>query len=95
MEVITGGNQTFTITSDSGYKVDKVLVDNNEVSLTDGKYTFSNVTENHSIKVTFVETGETPTPSGDSGKDSTMYYIIAAIVIILIIVAIVYFVMKK
>ncbi|TQS81342.1 hypothetical protein A3206_07740 [Candidatus Methanomassiliicoccus intestinalis] len=95
VEVITGGNQTFTITSDSGYKVDKVLVDNNEVSLTDGKYTFSNVTENHSIKVTFVETGETPTPSGDSGKDSTMYYIIAAIVIILIIVAIVYFVMKK
>lgn len=95
VEVTTGANQTFTITSDSGYKVDKVLVDNKEVSLTDGKYTFSNVTENHSINVTFVESGETPTPSGDSGKDNTMYYIIAAIVIILIIIAIVYFVMKK
>ena len=95
MEVTTGGNQTFTITSDSGYKVDKVLVDNKEVSLTDGKYTFSNVTENHLIKVTFVESGETPTPSGDGGKGNTMYYIIAAIILILIIIAIVYFVMKK
>jgi len=49
-----GGSQTFTITPNTGYEVNAVLVDGKTVSLTDSKYTFSNVTSDHSISVTFI-----------------------------------------
>jgi len=47
-----GTNQTFTITPDSNFKIDKVLVDGNDVGK-ENTYTFSNVTTNHIITATF------------------------------------------
>ena len=56
VEVTSGGSQEFTITPDEGYEVDKVLVDGEEATLTNGKYTFTNVTSNHTISVSFKKT---------------------------------------
>ncbi|OCT15206.1 hypothetical protein A8709_13975 [Paenibacillus pectinilyticus] len=51
--VIEGADQTFTITVDSGYIVDTFTVDGTDATLTNNTYTFSNVTSNHTIQVTF------------------------------------------
>ncbi|MFV0479204.1 MAG: InlB B-repeat-containing protein [Anaerorhabdus sp.] len=62
--VKSGGSQTYTITPNTGYIIDKLLVDGSAVSAT-SSYSFKNVTANHTISVTFVEGNEevTPTPS--------------------------------
>ena len=51
--VLDGYDQSFTITPNAGYIIDAVTVDDVEVNLTDGVYTFENVTENHTINATF------------------------------------------
>ena len=51
-----GANQTFTFTpANSCYEIDQVLVDNvnNPAAVAAGSYTFTNVTANHTISVTF------------------------------------------
>lgn len=48
-----GDTQTYTITSDEGYKVSYVKVDNELVELEGNTYTFENVTSNHTIEVLF------------------------------------------
>ena len=50
-------DQTFTFTADTGYQIDQVLIDdiNNPAAVTAGFYTFANVTENHTIAVSFKE----------------------------------------
>jgi PKD repeat protein/C1A family cysteine protease len=50
--VLTGGNQTFTITPDSGYIISDVLVDRGSVGAV-SSYTFPNVTANHTISALF------------------------------------------
>lgn len=50
--VACGGNQTYTITPDSGYAVDDVLVDGISVGGVTS-YTFSNVTAAHTISASF------------------------------------------
>ena len=50
-----GGNQTFTFTPATGYQVSSVLVDGTAVT-TASSYSFSNVTANHTISVTFSPT---------------------------------------
>ncbi len=45
--------ETFTITPDSGYKIDKILVDNKPITLAEQKYKFMNIKSNHTIEVTF------------------------------------------
>jgi len=57
VQVANGSNQTFTITPDPGYFISKVIIDGvpligHPVFIT-GEYTFYNVTENHSIEVSF------------------------------------------
>ena len=52
-----GVNQTFTFTPDAGYVVEDVKVDDVSVGV-EYTYTFTNVTANHKIHVTF-ETGKT------------------------------------
>ena len=47
-----GLDQSFTITPDTGYQIDDVLVDENSVG-TVSSYTFTNVIQNHSISATF------------------------------------------
>lgn len=49
-----GDNQTFTITKDVGYRIVDVVVDGSSVGIVTS-YTFSNVTSNHSIAVTFAK----------------------------------------
>ncbi len=52
--VTAGGNQIYTITPDSGFKIATLVVDN--VSLaTAGTYTFTNVTAPHTISATFAD----------------------------------------
>ena len=53
-----GASQTFTFTPNSGYEINQVLVDgsNNPGAVTNKSYTFTNVTANHTISVTFKAT---------------------------------------
>jgi hypothetical protein len=83
--VDSGGSKTFTVSVDSGYNVDKVLVDGEEVSLTNGNYTFTDVTSNHTISVSFV-------------KDSIsiwVYVAIAVVIIAVIGIAVYFFVVRN
>jgi hypothetical protein len=50
-------NKTFYFTANSGYEIDKVLIDNvnNSTAVTNGNYTFGNITANHTIDVSFKE----------------------------------------
>lgn len=50
--VFYGGSQTFTMTPDTGYAVDDVLVDSSSVG-DETEYKFTYVTESHTISVTF------------------------------------------
>ena len=74
----TNSNQTFTITPDTGYSIDTLLVDGTSTTATT-EYTFSNITENHTIEATFAintftitseaGTNGSITPSGITGKN--------------------------
>jgi hypothetical protein len=50
--VASGGSKTFTITSNSGYRIKSVRVDGRSVG-TPSSYTFTNVTANHVIAAVF------------------------------------------
>ena len=52
VSVAQGDDQTFTMTADTGYQVDDVLVDGTSVGVVSA-YTFSNVDAHHTISVTF------------------------------------------
>ena len=54
VSVPKGGNQTFAITPDNGYHIADVLVDGASVGAVK-EYTFENVTEGHTIAVTFAK----------------------------------------
>lgn len=69
ISVAAGSNQTITFAPDSGYYVSSVVVDGQSVSWTGNSYTFTNVTANHTIIVTFAKSG---------GGSSTTYYTIDA-----------------
>jgi hypothetical protein len=61
------GSQTFTITANANYKIDSVLIDGNNIDTT-SSYTFSNVTSEHTIRVTFKEKNNLPV--ANAGSDS-------------------------
>ncbi len=48
-----GGRQNYTFTPDTGFDIDTVTVDGTALTPTPWSYTFTNVTANHSISVTF------------------------------------------
>ena len=56
-----GASQTFTITANSGYEISQVLVDgmNDSAAVSSGSYTFSNVSGDHTIAVSFTAIGAT------------------------------------
>ena len=64
-EVNYGGSQTFTFTPATGYQVSSVMVDGTAVT-TASSYSFSNVTANHTISVTFAPLTFTLTASAGS-----------------------------
>jgi hypothetical protein len=63
--VAPGGNQSYTITPATGYHVADVLVDGGSVGAVTS-YTFTNVTANHTIAVTFAIDVFTITASADA-----------------------------
>lgn len=72
MTVEENADQTITFTPNEGYALDSVTVDGELASLTDGSYTFRNVTGGHSIKVVYAEDeigGTGPENPGDSIPD--------------------------
>ena len=56
VQAADSGNQTFTITASSGYRLAQVLVDgvNNPTAVSTGTYTFTTVTTTHTIDASFV-----------------------------------------
>ena len=62
-----GKDQTFTITANSGYSIADVVVDGKSVGAVES-YTFDNVTEDHTINVTF-ERDYTPPPYDPGDPD--------------------------
>ncbi|MGN6644249.1 MAG: beta strand repeat-containing protein, partial [Verrucomicrobiota bacterium] len=67
--VTQGNSLTFTITPDSGYIINEVLVDgiNNPLAATSGSYTFVNVTTTHTIAATFTQIFEIAASAGAGG----------------------------
>ena len=64
--VSDGVDQSFTITPDTGYQVDDVLVDGVSVGAV-GTYTFTDVTANHTIAASFKKITFTITASAGAG----------------------------
>lgn len=62
--VASGGTAVCTVTANAGFAVDTVLVDGVAAKLTAGKYTFSNVTAQHTIAVTFKKVAISVTLTG-------------------------------
>lgn len=54
VRVVDGGSQTFTITPDAGYTVEKVIVDGHPVGAVTS-YTFTGVQKNHRIRAVFTK----------------------------------------
>ena len=61
VKVTAGSSQTFTISPSSGYVIDTLKVDGLEVTAATS-YTFSDVSANHTIEVTFKQESQTPNP---------------------------------
>ncbi len=67
--VLEGGTHTVTIVPDSGYALANVTIDSVPVSATT-TYTFTNVTQDHSIFATFIKTHTIQGSSGSNGSVS-------------------------
>ncbi|RLL81716.1 InlB B-repeat-containing protein [Mesotoga sp. BH458_6_3_2_1] len=61
-----GASKSFTITPDSGYEIDDVLVDGSSIGKV-SSYTFNNVTSNHTIEATFKKKTYTIVATAGSG----------------------------
>jgi len=68
-----GENQAFSFTPASAYKIDQVMVDGAPVTISGNTYTFTNVTANHTIHVTF--TTIHPPLGGGDGSEAHPYLI--------------------
>ena len=66
VNVAHGGSQTFTITPDTGYRVADVLIDGSSAGAVTS-YTFTNVSSNHTIAVSFAANTYTITASAGTG----------------------------
>jgi len=72
VSVTSGGSQTFTIAASDGYEVENVIVDNVSKGATT-TYTFTNVTGNHTITVTFKQKPATTyTIDASAGANGTI-----------------------
>jgi len=64
-----GSNKSFTITPDAGYSIDDVLIDGSSLGAV-GSYTFTNVTEDHTISTTFISEVSSPVYNLINGIDA-------------------------
>ena len=65
-----GGDQRFDFDPDRGYEIDRVRVDGDSERVR-SSYTFEEVTENHTIRVTFTETDEGGDDDDDDDDNTT------------------------
>ena len=72
VSVDKGKDQTFTITPDSGYEIDTLKVDGVDANTTNNTYTFTNVTSDHTISVTFKKIVHTNTITATAGSNGTI-----------------------
>ncbi len=70
VEVIEGSDQTFTMTAHTDYEIEDVLVDGTSVGPV-STYTFSNVTNDHTISVRFTRVTHTITATAGSNGSIT------------------------
>jgi len=85
-EVDKGSSQTFTLTPENGFKVDKVTVNGKEVSLENNKFTLDDITSDLEIQVSFTSNASI------SDNDNTIIIIIIVIVMLLIISGTIYYI---
>lgn len=71
VQINDGKSKTFTITPDAGHYISDVKVDGNSVG-TPTTYTFSKVTENHTIEVTFGGSADTEQLIDEDFESGTM-----------------------
>ncbi len=72
VRVNRGEDKTFTIRPNSGYEVDRVLIDGKrEVKLTNGRYTFKEVNQPYTLEVTFRQTQAASSAPASSGSGTT------------------------
>ena len=64
-----GGSQSFTITADSGYETETVMIDGQDVGVV-SSYTFDQLAANHTISVIFTELNQLPV--ADAGPDQSV-----------------------
>jgi fibronectin type 3 domain-containing protein len=64
--VNSGGNQSFTITADSGYQISDVLVNDKSVGAVES-YTFKSVQSDQTLQVTFISLAENQPPKPTAG----------------------------
>lgn len=69
-----GGDQRFDFDPDRGYEIDRVRVDGDSERVC-SSYTFEEVTENHTIRVTFTETDEGGDDDDDDDDDGGITYL--------------------
>ena len=84
-----GKNAEFTATPDKGYRLAKVVVDGTSVKFQNNKYTFTNVTGNHTISVTFERIANLTSPKTGENRPIigiTALVILSAAVIVLIVI---------
>ena len=70
VSVDQGDSQTFTITTNPGYRIDVLTVDNQSKSITTS-YTFNSVNSDHTIDVTFALNQSPPTAHAGSNQTVT------------------------
>jgi hypothetical protein len=71
IDVEEGHSQDFTLIPDSGYRVNRVLIDDKAINLNELTYSFENVHANHSIDVQFVRiTHRLSVTVGENGQVS-------------------------
>jgi len=74
VSVNEGSDQTFTITPDTGYSINDVLVDESSVG-TVSSYTFTDVTEDHTIMATFINEDQYYNTNAHSAHFADGYYV--------------------
>ena len=74
VDVLHGGSQTFTIAANSGYAISNVKIDGVSIGAVKS-YTFENVTENHTIEVTFMKSNGNPQTGVMVDEVTDEYYV--------------------
>jgi len=74
IKIAEGKSQAFTFKPATGYKIETVLIDgvNNPTAVSTGMYTFSKVTESHTIHVTFDLKAKGGIATGDEGTSDVV-----------------------